>query len=58
MSTQTLSGGRAGVGSVVVADAATPLAVNVVGVGVVQTGTSGGTSGGGGSTQVRVMVLA
>lgn len=53
--TQTLSGGRAGVGSAVVADAATPLTVNVAGVGVVKTGTGGG---GGGTTQVRVMVLA
>ena len=56
--TQTLSGGRAGVGSAVVADAATPLTVSVAGVGVVKTDT-GGTSGGGGTaTQVRVMVLA
>lgn len=55
--TQTLSGGRAGVGSAVVADAATPRTVNVAGVGVVSTGTSGG-GGGGGTTAVRVMVLA
>jgi len=55
MSTQTLSASRAGAGSAVVTDAATPQTVNVAGVGVVQTGTGGG---GGGTDAVRVMVLA
>jgi hypothetical protein len=55
--TQTLSAGRAGAGSAVVQDDATPRTVNVSGVGVVKTGTSGG-GGGGGTTAVRVMVLA
>lgn len=56
--TQTLSAGRPGAGSAVVVDAATPLAVNVAGVGVVQTGTSSGGGGGGTANTVRVMVLA
>jgi len=57
MTAAVLTGSRPGVGSAVVQDTATPLAVNVAGVGVVKTGTSGG--GGGGTTQpVRVMVLA
>jgi hypothetical protein len=55
MSAQTLSGSRGGIGSAVVQDDATPRTVNVAGVGVVKTGTSGG---GGGAAQVRVMVLA
>lgn len=57
MSTQTLSGGRAGAGSAVVTDDATARTVNVAGVGVVTTGTSGGTSGAIANT-VRVMVMA
>jgi len=52
--TQTLSGGRAGAGSAVVQDTATPLTVNVAGVGVVKTGTSGG----GGTQAIRVVVMA
>lgn len=54
--TPVLSGSRAGIGSAVVVDAATPLTVNVAGVGVVKTGTGGG--GGGGTQTVRVVVLA
>jgi hypothetical protein len=57
MSAYPLSGSRAGVGSAVVAsDPTTNRTINVAGVGVVATGTSGG---GGGTTQpVRVQVLA
>jgi hypothetical protein len=54
MSAMALSGSRAGSGSAVVQDDATPRAVNVAGVGVVKTGTSGG----GGTQTVRVIVLA
>jgi len=59
MSTQTLSGSRAGIGSVVVQDDAVVFSVAVAGVGVVQTasGTPPTPPAGGGS-DVRVMVLA
>jgi hypothetical protein len=55
MSTQTLSAGRAGTGSVVVTDDTTARTVNVADVGVVTTASSGG---GGTANAVRVMVLA
>ena len=58
MSTQTLSAGRPGAGSAVVADDATPRTVNVTGVGVVKTGTSSGGGGGSGTTQARVWIMA
>lgn len=59
MSTQTLSGSRAGAGSAVVTEDAVARTVPVAGVGVVVTGaTGGGGGGGGGASSVRVVVLA
>jgi hypothetical protein len=56
MSTYTVSPSRAGVGAVVVQDdPSTARTVNVANVGVVQTAA---TSGGGGATDTRVVILA
>lgn len=57
MSAQTLSAGRPGAGSAVVADDAASRTVNIAGVGVVKTGTTS-SGGGGGTTTVRVWIMA